>query len=138
MCIDQILNTAAHVELDHIDNPWKPNRCNVKQRISSKQKKTEELIRKIRGILNKLTIEKCDVLINQVKELSFETKDDLQSIVNLIFEKAVDEPLYCNAYALFCKQLSQLEVIYIIRYSKKNIIILKITGVRVQRIQDYK
>lgn len=104
------ISVREDVKLHEAENAWKPARFNIGQAMTEDEKKTEELYRKVRGVLNKLTPQKFDTLISQVKELTIDTKDRLQGVIDLVFEKAVDEPNFSNGYALMCKQLAQMQV----------------------------
>lgn len=104
------ISVREDVKLHETENAWKPARFNAGQEMTEDEKKTEELYRKVRGVLNKLTPQKFDTLISQVRELTIDTKDRLQGVIDLVFEKAVDEPNFSNGYALMCKHLGQLQV----------------------------
>lgn len=104
------ISVREDVKLHEVENAWKPARFNAGQNMTEEEKKTEELYRKVRGVLNKLTPQKFETLINQVKDLTIDTKDRLQGVIDLVFEKAVDEPNFSNGYALMCKQLAQMQV----------------------------
>lgn len=54
-------------------------------------------------ILNKLTIERFDALSKQMIELPITTVGRLDRVIRLIFDKALDEPIYCKMYAQLCK-----------------------------------
>ncbi|KAJ8985507.1 hypothetical protein NQ317_015051 [Molorchus minor] len=81
-------------------------------------KKTEELYKKVRGVLNKLTPQKFDTLLSQIKSLQIDTAERLQGVIDLVFEKAVDEPNFSVAYALMCKELATLQ--FVIPVLKEN------------------
>jgi len=66
----------------------------------------EKTIRSLRGILNKLTPEKFDVLVEKVKELTIDTEDLLKAAVDAVFEKALAEPNFSPVYAEFCKEIN--------------------------------
>ena len=72
------------------------------------EKETQELLKKIRGILNKLTPQKYEDLLKQIIGLKIDTEDRLKRVLDLIFEKAVDEPAFCIQYANLCKHLSNV------------------------------
>jgi len=61
----------------------------------------------VRGILNKLTPEKFDKLSRNLTNIGIDCKTILKGIIILIFEKAIDEPKYCEIYARLCQKLSQ-------------------------------
>lgn len=64
----------------------------------------------MRGVLNKLTPEKFDKLLNQVQDLTIDNEERLQGVIDLVFEKAVDEPNFSVAYANMCKELALMQV----------------------------
>lgn len=71
----------------------------------------QELYKKFRGILNKLTPQKFDTLLERVKTLEINNQKRLEGVIDLVFEKAIDEPNFSEAYAAMCNKLSVLKVI---------------------------
>jgi translation initiation factor 4G len=51
----------------------------------------QELYRKVRGVLNKLTPQKFRTLVSQVQALPIDNSDRLKGVINLVFEK-VSQP----------------------------------------------
>ncbi len=68
------------------------------------------LERKARSILNKLTPQKFETLKEQFNGLTIDTEEKLTACMNLIFEKAIDEPGFSVAYARMCLDLQKKEV----------------------------
>lgn len=68
------------------------------------------MYKKVRGVLNKLTPEKFDKLLTQVQDLTIDNAERLQGVIDLVFEKAVDEPNFSVAYANMCKELALMQV----------------------------
>ncbi|XP_026425491.1 eukaryotic translation initiation factor-like [Papaver somniferum] len=67
----------------------------------------EELVlRKVRTIMNKLTVEKYYILRTQLIDSGITTPSILQGVTSLIFSKAVMEPTFCPLYAFLCSELS--------------------------------
>jgi translation initiation factor 4G len=66
----------------------------------------EQVFRRVRGILNKLTIEKFERLVPQLLQVGITSENVLRGIILLIFEKAVDEPTFSSMYAQICLRLS--------------------------------
>ena len=62
--------------------------------------------RKLLFILNKLTPEKFSILKDQILDLNMDTLDKLEAAADLIFEKAIREPLFCAVYANMCDVLT--------------------------------
>jgi len=103
------LSLSEDVKLRETANAWKPAR--LKQlNLTEEEEKTEILYKKVRSVLNKLTPQKFTTLLSQVRELEINTPIRLQGVINLVFEKAVDEPSFSVEYALMCKELGMMEV----------------------------
>ncbi|KAI5354037.1 PREDICTED: eukaryotic [Prunus dulcis] len=66
----------------------------------------ERVLKTVKGILNKLTPEKFDVLKGQLIDSGITTPDILKDVIFLIFDKAVLEPTFCPMYALLCSDLN--------------------------------
>ena len=47
----------------------------------------QDLYKKVRGVLNKLTPQKFNTLVSQVQALPIDTIERLQGVINLVFEK---------------------------------------------------
>lgn len=56
--------------------------------------------------LNKLTVEKFDILVHQLVNIGINTENVLKGIIILIFEKALDEPKFCSMYARVCERFA--------------------------------
>lgn len=57
-----------------------------------------------------MTPQKFQTLVEQVKELPIDTMKKLEGTINLIFEKAIDEPNFSVPYANMCKQLALVSI----------------------------
>lgn len=80
-------------------NPWSARR--------GAQSEKEKVYRTVKGILNKLTPEKYDLLAEQMMQAGISSAEILQGVISLIFDKAVLEPTFCAMYAQLCVQLSK-------------------------------
>lgn len=67
---------------------------------------SQDLFRKVRSILNKLTPQKFNQLMTQVTELTIDTEERLKGVIDLVFEKAIDEPSFSVAYGNMCRCLA--------------------------------
>jgi len=57
-------------------------------------------VKKTRGILNKLTPENFEKLVQKFLQLNLEDRDDrIGAVILVVFEKAIDEPSFSTAYA---------------------------------------
>ncbi|KAJ3016220.1 hypothetical protein HKX48_004162 [Thoreauomyces humboldtii] len=71
------------------------------------QKNEEELIhRKVKGLLNKLTVEKFQPISEQILNVGMTREAILKGVIAQIFEKALDEPNFGAMYAALCVYLS--------------------------------
>ncbi|XP_012058151.1 PREDICTED: treacle protein [Atta cephalotes] len=103
------LSLREDVKLRETENAWKPTRLKQINQ-TEEEAKTEALYKRVRSVLNKLTPQKFNTLVEQVRSLPIDTQERLQGVINLVFEKAVDEPSFSVEYALLCKELAQMEV----------------------------
>lgn len=79
--------------------PWSVRRGNISDK--------ERVLKTVKGILNKLTPEKFDILKGQLIDSGITSADILKDVISLIFEKAVFEPTFCPMYALLCSDLNE-------------------------------
>ncbi|GAV71085.1 MIF4G domain-containing protein [Cephalotus follicularis] len=78
--------------------PWSVRRGNLSEK--------DRILKTVKGILNKLTPRKFDVLKGQLIDSGITTPDILTDVVSLIFDKAVLEPIFCPMYAELCFYLN--------------------------------
>ena len=89
------------------ENAWKPS---TKKDVAADVDDVEVLCKKIRSILNKLCPQKFDKLVAQFNELVIDTEEKLNKSMELVFEKALDEPVFSVAYARMCSVLGNKKV----------------------------
>ncbi|XP_051166301.1 eukaryotic translation initiation factor 4 gamma 3-like isoform X2 [Leptopilina boulardi] len=104
------LSLREEVKLRESENAWKPMMRLKNQDVDVEEAKTEVLCKKVRSVLNKLTPQKFDTLVGQVRALNIDTKERMERVINLVFEKAIDEPSFSVEYALMCKELAMMQV----------------------------
>jgi len=85
------------------ENAWKP-------KASKEGDEIEVLGKKVTAILNKITPQKFQTLVVQFKELEIDTEEKLVLTMQLVFEKAVEEPAYSKVYADLVTELSKKHV----------------------------
>lgn len=78
--------------------PWSARRGNLSE--------NDRVLKTVKGILNKLTPEKYDLLKGQLIESGITSPDILKGVINLIFDKAVLEPTFCPMYAELCSDIN--------------------------------
>ncbi|KAG7274912.1 hypothetical protein CRUP_036805 [Coryphaenoides rupestris] len=59
---------------------------------------THDLFKKVRSILNKLTPQMFNQLMKQVTDLTIDTEERLKGVIDLVFEKAIDEPSFSKEF----------------------------------------
>ncbi|XP_052199387.1 eukaryotic translation initiation factor-like [Diospyros lotus] len=79
--------------------PWSVRRGNLSDK--------DRVLKTVKGILNKLTPEKFDLLKGQLIDSGITTADILKEVITLIFDKAVLEPTFCPMYAQLCSDLDK-------------------------------
>ncbi|XP_028301688.1 eukaryotic translation initiation factor 4 gamma 3 isoform X4 [Gouania willdenowi] len=98
------------IQLQKSENAWKPGMKREGQAEDPEIQKTKELFKKVRSILNKLTPQKFNQLMKQVTDLTIDTEERLKGVIDLVFEKALDEPSFSVAYGNMCRCLATLKV----------------------------
>ncbi|WOH01140.1 hypothetical protein DCAR_0520521 [Daucus carota subsp. sativus] len=78
--------------------PWSVQRGTLSEK--------EQVLKTVKGILNKLTPEKFDILKGQLIDSGITTADILKGVISLLFDKAVLEPTFCPMYAELCSDLN--------------------------------
>ncbi|XP_032597852.1 eukaryotic translation initiation factor 4 gamma 3 [Drosophila grimshawi] len=103
------LSLNQDVKLNETENAWRPRLTNKAETDASSDGKSvhekDELVRRVRGILNKLTPERFDTLVEEIVKLKIDTPDKMDEVIVLVFEKAIDEPNFSVSYARLCHRL---------------------------------
>ncbi|XP_060210107.1 eukaryotic translation initiation factor-like isoform X3 [Lycium barbarum] len=81
------------------DVPWSVRRGTLSDK--------DRVLKTVKGILNKLTPEKFDLLKGQLIDSGITSADILKGVISLIFDKAVLEPTFCPMYAQLCSDLNK-------------------------------
>ena len=83
--------------LEVSENRWKPSKPTDEE---------EKVYKVVKGLLNKLTLEKFDTLYEQIKGAGISTASLLRGFVVLLYDKAVLEPTFIGMYARMCERLA--------------------------------
>ncbi|KAK3844981.1 MAG: armadillo-type protein [Linnemannia gamsii] len=103
------------VPLEKTENAWAPT-ASASQSAASligEEAVSQEIVaRKVKGLLNKLTLEKFDSISDKIIEIAnFSSKEEdgttLKHCIQIIFEKATDEPNFGSVYAQLCQKLME-------------------------------
>lgn len=97
---------TQEVELKTVSNPWRPAK-DLKQDVPADVLDSEQLKRKFRSILNKLTPNNFENLSKAVTDLNIDTEQKLGDVIDIVFEKALAEPKYCVLYGQMCSHLKK-------------------------------
>ncbi|KAE9602361.1 putative initiation factor eIF-4 gamma, MA3 [Lupinus albus] len=79
--------------------PWSARKATLSDK--------DRVLKTVKGILNKLTPEKFDLLKGQLIDSGITSADILKGVISLIFDKAVLEPTFCPMYSLLCSDLNE-------------------------------
>lgn len=108
------LSLSSDVKLNQAENAWRPSIGMKKAKVEKEDTRTEEekerdtVYKNFRIILNKLTPENFEKLMDEVKELAINTTERMNACMEMVFEKAVIEPNYTLTYAMLCKAVAQM------------------------------
>ena len=101
---------SQEVKLNKAENAWKPRVKDNKKDDDPKETEIKELKRKCLAILNKLAPQKFKTLVLKFQDLPIDSPEKLSLCMELVFEKAVDEPSFSVAYAQMCGELQKKKV----------------------------
>lgn len=103
------LNITEEVKLRESANAWRPRFLQKQEEaLDEESKKTKELFKKFRSVLNKLTPDNFSALVEQVKAYEIDTEERLDGCIKILFEKAIMEPNFTDTYAQMCKELGTI------------------------------
>lgn len=113
--------------LQHSENAWQPGKTLA---TDPDEIETEELLKSVRAILNKLTPQNYNNLLEKFKRLNINTIARLNKVIDLIFEKSIKEPAFVVQYAGFCSELVHIQVNEVVNGQKtennfKNLLVNK-------------
>lgn len=102
-------DAAPKGKLESSDGSWMAQQ--VARRTTSandepEEKSDEEVLRTMKSILNKLTIEKFSVLSEKLVTCGVRTTMHLETLINEVFEKATTQHHFINMYADLCTLLN--------------------------------
>lgn len=106
--INLTLSLNNDVKLNEADNAWKPSHLVKKADMTEDEYVTHDLLSRFRSMLNKLTAENFDLLVEQVKLYKIDTSERLDGVISLLFEKAISEPKFAPTYARLCQQVAMI------------------------------
>ncbi len=78
---------GSEVTLKKAENAWKPAIKEDKKNLTEEEAKTEDLIKKFKSILNKLTPQNFQTLMSRTLQLPIDNEERLTAVIDLVFEK---------------------------------------------------
>ncbi|XP_076838637.1 uncharacterized protein LOC143484060 [Brachyhypopomus gauderio] len=105
------------IQLNKAEKAWRPSGKRGRMAEAGEDEpevaETQDLLRRVRSILNKLTPQMFQPLMKQLTELTeltVDTEERLKGVAHLIYEKAISEPNFSEAYGKMCSCLMMLKV----------------------------
>lgn len=91
-------------------NAWTPRKKAAPTPAEDNRLSPEEVQRKVKSLLNKLSLEFFEPITDQLLAICAQSKDEkdgrtLRQVLELTFAKAVDEAHWSKMYAMFCKKM---------------------------------
>lgn len=68
------------IKLNESENAWKPTHLKKRPDMNDEERETNDVLSKFRSMLNKLTAENFDVLVEQVKTYKIDTMERLEGV----------------------------------------------------------
>ncbi|XP_033233137.1 eukaryotic translation initiation factor 4G [Drosophila pseudoobscura] len=107
------LSLKEEIKLSECENAWQPEPLRRKAPAaasggggaSEEDGDIDGVLKKVRGILNKLTPDNFDVLLKEMSSIKMDSESKMTNVMLLIFEKTISEPNFAPTYARFCKVL---------------------------------
>jgi translation initiation factor 4G len=99
--------------LQSTENRWTPNSLVSSRKGPNMDETSPEILdRKVKGLLNKLTMEKFDSISDQIIEWANKSEKEndgrtLMRVIRLVFEKATDEATWSEMYARLCRKMHE-------------------------------
>jgi translation initiation factor 4G len=105
------LGVQEDVKLNESENAWKPKHLQRGTDMTEEERETNELLNSFRSMLNKLTAENFNTLVNEVKKYKINTFEKLNGVIGLLFEKAISEPKFAPTYASLCSEVCNVHTL---------------------------
>ncbi|XP_023175928.2 uncharacterized protein LOC111602837 isoform X2 [Drosophila hydei] len=103
------LSLKEEIKLSECENAWQPETLRRMSMFSTTEVDQDDdmdvVLKKVRGILNKLTPDNFEVLLKAMSSINMDTQRKMTNVMLLIFEKTISEPNFAPTYARFCKVL---------------------------------
>ena len=88
--------------LEKSENRWKPSALSEKEEDEAKV-----VLKQMNSNLNKLAKENMDVISKKMIDGLVENDEVLQGVIDLIYDKALEETKFCSLYAELCARIQR-------------------------------
>lgn len=103
---EEVGNLAA--SLMPTENSWAAQQQRKKQQKSGAEDEDAVVEKAIRGLLNKLTVEKFEGIYKKlITESGIQTANHVKSLMREVFDKAINQPHFAKMYVELCLRLSR-------------------------------
>ncbi|KAK6738486.1 hypothetical protein RB195_020531 [Necator americanus] len=97
-------NIERAIPLHKAEHAWKAEKIRPED-LEKEEARVKLLLKNVRSLMNKITPTTKDELIREFLSYNVSSsQEQLTSVINIIFDKAVEEPKFCPIYAEVCKQ----------------------------------
>ncbi|KAJ5068367.1 eukaryotic translation initiation factor 4 gamma [Anaeramoeba ignava] len=90
-------------EIIHSDNPWKA----TLEEDETEPQTLDDKIKEYRSLLNKLADQNFERILKKFIKIPINNLDELNNIIELFFQKAINEQLYSELYSKFASSLNK-------------------------------
>ena len=100
------IEISRDVKLRTTENAWKPGAAKPSGEEDSADSDLQ-LVSSLKGILNKITPSNIDRHIENIRQLQLDSDRKLGRMIDVLFDKAVNEPAYATQYAAVCLAMTK-------------------------------
>uniref|UniRef100_A0A8R1DYC2 MIF4G domain-containing protein n=1 Tax=Caenorhabditis japonica TaxID=281687 RepID=A0A8R1DYC2_CAEJA len=107
------IERVQRVTLPSSKDAWKPDRQKTSTNLADDEASVKEVCKKVRSLMNKITPTSQKPLTQELISYNVSSNDaQLREVVDIVFDKAVEEPKFCSLYAELCKSQVDHELIH--------------------------
>ncbi|CAI2323707.1 unnamed protein product [Caenorhabditis sp. 36 PRJEB53466] len=105
------IERVTRVTLASSKDAWKPERQKNSDNVPEEEVTVKEVCKKVRSLMNKITPTSQIPLTKEFISYNVSSDDSqLGQVVNIVFDKAVEEPKFCALYAELCRAQVEFEI----------------------------
>ncbi|EGT32944.1 hypothetical protein CAEBREN_31007 [Caenorhabditis brenneri] len=109
--VRQSIERVQRVALPSSKDAWKPERQKTSENIPEEEAAIKEVCKKVRALMNKVTPTSQKPLTEEFISYNvISNPKQLAQVVEIVFDKAVEEPKFCALYAEMCQAQVNSEI----------------------------